>query len=62
MCYYKGKLAEVNYMPKIKCTINITNTVIANKKVIAEAIKKTPEKTFVGEIGRQKSTDQEISC
>ena len=23
---------------------------------------KTPEKTFVGEIGRQKSTDQEISC
>ena len=49
-------------MPKIKCTINITNTVIANKKAIAEAIKKTPEKTFVGEIGRQKSADQEISC
>ena len=44
-------------MPKIKCTINITNTVIANKEAI-----KTPEKTFVGEIGRQKSTDQEISC
>ena len=49
-------------MPKIKCTINITNTVIANKEAIAKEIKRTPEKTYVGEIGRQKSTDQEISC
>ena len=62
MCYYKNRLAEVKYMPKITCTINVTNTIIANKPLIQEAIKISPTKTYVGEIGRQKTTEQEIEC
>ncbi len=49
-------------MPKITCTINITNTIVANKSAIQEAIKKSPTKTYIGEIGRQKTTEQEIEC